>query len=475
LKLPKLGVLKEVGRAVLSAAVDRRHADPGAIGNAPADPFGASMTPAQLAGEFPLLRADAIIGHDGELPRYQDFRRARPDAYAVGAPPPLVLFVSHRWATPVRPDPRAEASRALATFLRHVTEVASSASSPPEERVRLVPSLRVHGVFQAALLLGNGRGFGDDDKNAFARHCGQIRQELPPLEVGTAVLNDIAVFYDYSCIPQGVDLFDPQGAGEDSAVVATALRRMHLLIMASTVLVLRSAGDDYGSRAWCVTELALGRPDWRHLVLRTDLQGTPVTDADLLGDAAPEVNNFAFAREQMLDIDEKWRTNENGWGVLNSLRLSVYFGLPELEADRPVPVLVTPHAPQTFPGHRALLEGMMGRLGKLSDMDRALDGLPLPVDLAEVITFALEQAELTCTMPEDRVYLGLQMLYARHRGAPRFAGFYAEALRRYVDRRTTRLMRYREDRDFRRMRIWWVFADEPADSAAWQPPKWSTE
>jgi hypothetical protein len=160
--------------------------------------------------------------------------------------------------------------------------------------------------------------------------------------------------------------------------------------------------------------------------------------------------------------------------VFNVIATSAGIGLPELEADRPVPVLVTPHAPFIFPGHRTLLGAMITRLSRLSDLDRKLGGLPLPVDLAEVITFALIQAELTCTMPEDRVYLGLQMLYARHLGAPNFAAFYGEALRRYVERRTTRLVRYREDRDIRRMRVWWVFADEPAKSAAWRRPRWAS-
>ena len=57
MKLPKLGVLKEIGRAILSAA-DRRDAD--APGNAPADPFGAAASPARLAAEFPLVRADGV-------------------------------------------------------------------------------------------------------------------------------------------------------------------------------------------------------------------------------------------------------------------------------------------------------------------------------------------------------------------------------------------------------------------------------
>lgn len=459
------------GKALLSSVRNRFGGDRAPVGNAPLDPFGQGATPQQLADGFVFLKAAALLDMAGELPAYQDLRRDRPEAFwPRGEVPPVVLFVSHRWRTPTSPDPGGHTADALRSFLRDVASVATAASSPPQERAHLVPSLRTHGIMQAAILLGNRRGFAVEEERRWPDTSGI---EDDPSAARDAVLGGMAVFYDFSCVPQGVSAFDQSADEELQQILRQALRRLHLLVSASTVLVLRTGDDDYGSRAWCVTELSIGQPAWRHVVLRSDLLGEPVTDAHLVGEAAPEVNNFATFRESLLDIDDRWHSNPNGWGVLYSVAMAVFFGFPELEADRSVPLFVTPHAPAIFPGHRQLLIAMMARLDRLSRTDRVLNGSPLVADVAELVTNSLEQAGLHCTVPEDRVYLGLQMLYARHVGAPEFARFYGECLQRYVERRTTRLVRYREDRDFRAMRLWCVFADEPEGSDAWRLPRWA--
>lgn len=459
------------GKALLSSVRNRFGGDRAPVGNAPLDPFGQGATPQQLADEFVFLKAAAVLDMDGELPAYQDLRRDRPEAFwPRGEVPPLVLFVSHRWRTPTSPDPGGHTADALRTFVRDVAAVATAASTPPEDRANLVPSLRTHGIMQAAILLGNRRGFAVEEER---RWPDTTRIESDPSAATEAVLGGMALFYDFSCVPQGVSAFDPSADEEMHQILERALRRLHLLVTASTVLVLRTGEDDYGSRAWCVTELSIGQPAWRHIVLRSDLRGEPVSDADLVGETAPEVNNFATFREGLLDIDDRWRGDPNGWGVLYSIAMAVFFGFPELEADRPVPLFVTPHAPAIFPGHRQLLLGMMARLSLLSRTDRALGGTHLVADVAELVTYSLEQADLHCTVPEDRVYLGLQMLYARHVGAPEFARFFGECLQRYVEQRTTRLVRYRELRDGLTMRLWCVFADEPEGSDAWRLPRWA--
>jgi hypothetical protein len=473
-----MGRLRNAGKALLSSARGRLGGERIAAGNAPTDPFGDEESPQELAGEFSFLRASALTGSDGELPRYQDLKRERPEAfYPAGEVPPLVLFVSHRWQTPVHPDPHGLSVDAVRYFLRAVAAIAAAASSPPEIRSGLVPSLRVHGIMQAAALLGNDRGFGLEADQRWRNFRTKATEAPGPPDHGDAILDGLAVFYDFSCIPQGLNVFrEPPDEQQTQAqqIVTRALRRLHLLIHASSILVLRAADDDYGTRAWCVAELSIGRPETRHLVLRTDMLGEPVTEAHLLGESAPSDNNFAAFRKHLLEIDDEWRSSANGWGVLYSLAMAVNFGFPELEAERSVPLFITPHAPMIFPGHRSLLEGMWARLANLSRMDHALDGIPLVADVAEIVTFSLVQADLLCTVPEDRVYLGLQMLYARHVGAPQFAQFFADCLQRYVDRRTTRLVRYREVRDMLTMRVWWVFADEPEDSAAWRVPRWAT-
>ena len=468
-------MLKEVGKTLFWRARDRLRADRAPIGNAPLDPFGQSdLSPAGATREFRFLRASAMLKGRGELARHQDLRRDHPEAFFTpAAPPRLVLFVSHRWQGPTRPDPRGTQAAALRSFLQTVAAVAAAASLPPERRVEAVPSLRVHGVFQAANLLGNSRGFGAADEYGWRDFCDSVTASKDPTDIGDAILEGIGLWYDFACLPQGAGgVRTPEGE-QERATVASALRRLHTLISASSVVVLRAGADDYGSRAWCVAELSVGQPAWRHVVLRTDLLAQPVTDADLVGDSPPEVNDFELSRHGLVGIDERWRTAESGWNVLRTLSTLVFFGMPELEADRPVPLFVTPHAPLIFPGQRDLLEGMIGRLSSLSETDHALDGGRLVVDAADVVTSALEQARLDCTEPADRVYAGLLMLYARHVGAPAFAGFYGECLRRYVERRTTRLLRYRESRGITDMRVWYVFADEPEDSDAWRVPRWA--
>lgn len=64
------------------------------------------------------------------------------------------------------------------------------------------------------------------------------------------ILSHIGVWYDYSCIPQ-----DPMD--EDQAATMTAtLSQLDLLLTSPhvTLVALREAGDDFGSRAWCVAE-----------------------------------------------------------------------------------------------------------------------------------------------------------------------------------------------------------------------------
>jgi hypothetical protein len=468
--------LKNAGKALLSSIRGRLDSDPVAVGNAPVDPLGEGASSEQLATEFSFLRASALTDVEGELPRYQDLQRERPEAfYSAGEAPPLVLFVSHRWQTPIHPDPSGESVDAVRYFLRAVAAVATAASSPPQVRSNLIPSLRVHGIMQAAVLLGNERGFGAVSGPEWRDFWVSAGQTSNPPDADTSILRGIAVFYDFSCIPQGLNVFRKPSEEKMQQVFMRALRRLHLLINASTVLVLRTAGDDYGTRAWCVAELSIGRPEGRHLVLRTDMLGEPVTDAQLLGESLPSINNMATFRKHLPGIDDQWRGSANGWGVLHSLAMGVNSGLPELEAERSVPLLMTPHAPMIFPGHQRLLEGMWARLADLSDLDQALDGIPLVTDVAELVTYSLEQADLRCTVPEDRVYVGLHMLYARSVGSPRLAQFFGECLRRYVDRRTTRLARYREVRSGLTIRAWWVFADEPEGSAAWRVPKWASE
>jgi hypothetical protein len=102
------------------------------------------------------------------------------------------------------------------------------------------------------------------------------------------------------------------------------------------------------------------------------------------------------------------------------------------------------------------------------------DSVGLGIDVGALVASAMDAADLHCSRPGDVQYVAILMLYQRHRGAPEFARFYAECLRRVLDGESLRLRRYREDRDMTdpahpmQMRVWWVFQDAPTS----RPPAW---
>lgn len=434
--------------------------------NAPIDPFGAGDgSAAQLSEEFMILRASDLVDCDGPFRRHQDLQREQPDAFFSSMyPPDLVLFVSHRWQATAHPDPSGEQAAAVRSFLRVLLDVARSAGDEPGRRAERVPSLRVHGVFQAANLLGSG-----DMTLPEQPWADRLRRARTLTELGDDVLAHVGVWYDFSCLPQGDALSRKPRTEEEQQIVNNALGRMHMLIAASNVLVLRTGGDDYANRAWCVAELSIGQPGFRHFVLRTDLLGEAIGEAELVeSEGDPDLSCLR-------NIDAHWTSGENGWGVLRAMSTAIFFGLGLLEAKREVPLLVTGDAPNIFPGHRALLVAMFKEQATLDQVDRMLGDGRLEADVAELVTRALDRADLHCSEPADRLYLGLLMLHARHVGAPEMAQFYASCLKRSLEGKTLRLVRYREKRTDRDLRVWWVFADEPGDSPARRIPKWAAD
>ncbi len=223
--------------------------DPVPRGNAPLDPFGSDEeSGGQIARDFRFIRGSAMLDGDAKLARHQVLLRERPEAFfPAGELPLLVLFVSHRWQSLIEPDPRGTQADSIRTFLRNVGAVAAAASLPPRERIKIVPSLRVHGPFQAANLLGNGL--------VTQSTRGGLRWQ----EIGDSVLERIGIWYDFACLPQGTAGFRASKDDVEGQMVGAALRRLHILVSASTVLALRREDDDYAERAWCVAELAIGQ------------------------------------------------------------------------------------------------------------------------------------------------------------------------------------------------------------------------
>jgi hypothetical protein len=429
---------------------------PSAKINAPVDPGGRPVaSPGALVAEFRILRASAVLRMEGPMPKFEQLQAEQPSSwFSPDSPPSAVLFVSHRWKTPTHPDPDGAQGNAIRAFLAAVRDVDESREASASVRRRRVPSLLVHGVFQAAYFLENGISFGRQEGGAWSDDLDDDRE---------SVVDRIGIWYDFSCMPQ-------DGIGSLSLV--PSLARIHELIGESTMLILRWRGDDYDARAWCAAEIStepdIERSQCRRIVLRADQISRPIALKDLVH--SKEAPYLDSTRESMAVDLQLW--NEQPGRALVRLD-QLYDFLTELEEERDMPLFTARRKPEIFRGQRALLVGMIERLGALSRRDFALPAKGrLQADVAAEVVAALRLARLGCTIPDDLLFTGLMILYSRHRGAPQMARFYKVCIERYFAGKPLRLARYRERRDGHSVDVWWVFEDEPPDSAAWRRPMW---
>lgn len=449
-----------------------------ARGNAPLDPKGQRRAdPSELTSLFNILRASFILRTEGPLPRYEDLLHTAQDAwFKPDEPPRAVLFISHRWETPDHPDPRGVQATALRAFLRNVRELAATASGSEPERSARVPSLLVHGVFQAAYFLDNGMTFGGD---------GQVRWDEPAKDLSESasvpsqedVLERIGLWYDFACMPQGGPRAAKAETYHSSGRLIDALARIHELIGESTMIVLRHPEDAYESRAWCVAELSID-PDielssCRKIVMRLDMMGNKIPMSLLTEDAASEYS--AGSRRILAKTIGEWATRPRA--AMSRVGELYDMFLSELEAGRTTPLFTTPGSGLVFPAQREFMINMISALSYLTMLDvtngKSDTEYKLDFDMAEVVAGAMQKAGLECTNPEDLIFTGFTILYARHRGAPEMAAFYANCLLRWLEGRSTTLARYREAREQYAISVWAVFDDESADSIGWQPPPWA--
>ena len=157
--------------------------------------------------------------------------------------------------------------------------------------------------------------------------------------------------------------------------MAESLRQLHSLVASSTLLMLRSEGDDYGARLWCAAEVCVARPEWRHLVVRLDLIGQPIAPARSRSWEPRTRSTTFFVRSE-----RPWRKGwGNGgptpmpWRLLRHLHHLVFVGMHELETGRRTPLFVTPQAPFYFEGHKILLTEMIAVWDEATFADRSMD------------------------------------------------------------------------------------------------------
>lgn len=201
---------------------------------------------------IPLLKADTLCKKQNliSMPRYD---QAEKFIWRKNNTPDLIVFISHRWGMRTNPDPDGSALqtiRKLLCALDRVSKGLDPCSNSP------MPDLSLPYILQASLLFD---------------------RILEKQSEWDNILNHVAVFYDYSCLPQG-----------DEPKEVT-LRRKGLSYFPSfipdpsvTLVALRSQGDEYEKRIWCVAESTLavtyeeGR-HWRELFpIRVDKEQLPL-------------------------------------------------------------------------------------------------------------------------------------------------------------------------------------------------------
>ncbi|WP_028489481.1 hypothetical protein [Thiothrix lacustris] len=245
-----------------------------------------------------LLRAlDLLHEFDGgSMPTYE---HAAPFRWQTDRHPDIVLFISHRWRDLCNPDPDGATLRALRNLLLAIDSLARGIDPACNAEV---PDLRLPYMLQASVI--------------FSRLI-EVRFD------GEAALANIAIFYDYSCLPQGEGV-------RDRELLLKGLSCFPHFIPDSrvTLVAIRSDGDHYEKRAWCVAEAVLSvlfeqqRP-WAELFpLRLDINPQPyeitypiLRDAiefwvqDVSGRVSISGEQF-LAWQRIIDYCVEWFTQE---------------------------------------------------------------------------------------------------------------------------------------------------------------------
>jgi hypothetical protein len=196
-----------------------------------------------------LLSGRKLLAFDGL--RMPDFDAATALAWRDADEPKLVIFVSHRWRDISHPDPDGRSLRAICQL---ISSLALLARGLDPQDMTPVPSLRPPAMLHASVLLSR-----------MLERC-----ELN----GRQILDRIAIFFDYSCLPQG-------HTTQQRDLLKHGLASLPSMVPDQTVtlVALREPNDAYGNRAWCVAESVLSlqydsaRPWTSTFPLRLNLDG----------------------------------------------------------------------------------------------------------------------------------------------------------------------------------------------------------
>lgn len=360
----------------------------------------------EVLDRFHLLPAWTLINDFKgfvNLPRAQDARRIgtwwRPGSSSAKPPPLLVLFVSHRWDTKDVPDEKGNQLNAIRYLLQGLAGIIRSlftSTSDTATRLAFIPSLLTHGILQAAVLAGR---FDWTEVVKLASRPGVSIDD-----VLQEVFKGIVIFYDFACLPQ-----KPRTKDEDAEFVE-ALQSLHELINHDrTVLVaLRSLGDDFDRRMWCVAEASLAlshnkRATHIPFALRMDLMGTQVQV------------NAAHVDSKIVRMMQSWSLADYPLSPMQIWSESMghspffeeFFKMPSIascdsEKDH-VPIFLLTESKLKWEIINAkFIAAFFFAAGK--------DGDPSPIAIAQLIRESLAKHGLQCTNDADVIVSGLIML-----------------------------------------------------------------
>ncbi|RBA14935.1 hypothetical protein FPRO05_13151 [Fusarium proliferatum] len=364
----------------------------------------------QLLKVSRLLKASKLL----ELGHMQRFQDIDPALYEWGEAPLLILFISHRWASPSHPDPEGEHLHAIHFLLNAIKDLASVYHSPLEDRIKKVKTLKVHGYLQAARVLS------------------KIASEKGTID--STILSRIGLWIDFMCLPQKNTFRVDDRTADELVFFKEGLRLLPSLIVSCDYVVsLRQDDDDYIERAWCISELCVSWPNKHNsvIVLRKDLLGQPI-DGSLL-----RTEQLYSGLEALRQGIESWEcclqyegSLDFDYGMLEIVEEDLIKsyeqatqGNPNIKKLWPTPFLTTGRPPLIFPN----------QIDFLLHIRQSLRQAP-PRNIALLITITMKECGMSCYDINDYTRCGLHIAYSRLWGHGGWELFFKDCLIRLSNR-----------------------------------------
>lgn len=287
----------------------------------------------------------------------------------------LVIFISHRWASPNNPDPTNRQYKAIQKLIQHIVAGVHAISAiEKSEHHRYIPDLGRHGVLQGAMI---------------ATRLLATIYELPYKESVNIILENkperlIGIWYDSICLPQ-----------EEHAKhqLQSILQNLPDFVQHPqvSVIALRESRDDYEQRGWCMMEfmLASRQKAYYPLIYRYDLEGKTL-----------QINYGTSAGLTFNALLQAWRDSnkETAFKCWQSIFLQVNFLADSIAlSEENTPTLCM----------RTTLSEFVGLQSGLFIAEKTIYPAHDPLDILRKLQI---ETDLLTTLPEDGILVYLMIL-----------------------------------------------------------------